>query len=187
MHSKQRRSLSAPFNLACSLPCLNHAAKCIISAVLGLCLVPESPRWLVSVGQSERALAVIRNAAAVNGVNPDTAFRGIKLEEEHVEESGICSLFSRKWRKISFLLALTWAGFAISYYGSVLAITRIFEGDAVEGAGVEASSDTPNFDYKAIFISASVSGSDVFLSLSTDMISFLGFFWRSLTLSVSCV
>jgi len=107
----------------------------------------------VSVGQGERAMAVIRNAAAINGVDADSAFHGMKLKEEQVAEAGLCALFSRKWRRLSFLLALTWMGFAVSYYGSILAVTRIFDADAGEDVG--ANSGTPNFDYKAIFISAS--------------------------------
>ena len=143
------------------------AVPCIISACLGACLVPESPRWLISVGQDDRALAVIRNAAAVNGVDPKIAFhRDVKLKDEHVEsESGFRDLLSRKWRRITLFLWLTWIGYAIGYYGTILTVTRVFDADAIEGA--EAPGGTPNFDYKAIFISASAEILGLFIVIQT--------------------
>ena len=89
------------------------AVPCIISGFLGACLVPESPRWLISVGQEDRALAVLRNAARVNGVDPDIVFHRAKLRDEHVEQSGFQDLLSRKWRKLTLLLWVTWMGYAI--------------------------------------------------------------------------
>jgi len=142
------------------------AVPCIVSGFLGVCLVPESPRWLISVGQNDRALAVIRNAAAVNGVNPDIAFpKDVKLKDEQVENSGFRDLLSRKWRRITLLLWLTWIGYAIGYYGTILTVTRIFDADAVEGA--DAQGGTPNFDYKAIFISASAEILGLFVVIQT--------------------
>ena len=147
-----------------------------ISGFLGACLVPESPRWLISVGRDDQALAVIKNAAAVNGKNLDLTYhRQVKLKDEHVEESGFRDLLSRRWRRITLFLWFTWIGYAIGYYGTVsssflylalsncfsthvppitiyykiLTITRVFDADAVEGADAHG---TPQFDYKAIFI-----------------------------------
>lgn len=48
---------------------------------------------------------------------------------------------------------MTWIGYAIGYYGSILAVTRVFDADAIEGA--QADGGTPEFDYEAILISAS--------------------------------
>mmetsp|Transcript_6521 Transcript_6521/g.14754 ORF Transcript_6521/g.14754 Transcript_6521/m.14754 type:complete len:537 (+) Transcript_6521:201-1811(+) len=133
------------FVILCAMPC-------IISGFLGACLVPESPRWLISVGQDDRALEVIRNAARVNGVDPDIMFhRNVKLAHDEVEEAGFGDLLSRKWRKITLLLWGTWFGYSIGYYGTILTVTRIFDAD-VEGADAQG---VPSFDYKAIFISAS--------------------------------
>lgn len=98
------------------------AVPCIISGLLGACLVPESPRWLMSIGEDDRALAVIQNAARVNGVNPVVTFHtNVKLKDEHVEESGFRDLLSRRWRKITLYLWLTWVG-----YGKRLASTVIY-------------------------------------------------------------
>lgn len=142
------------------------AVPCIISGFLGACLVPESPRWLMSVGQPDKALAVIRNAARVNGLNPDIAFgKDVKLKEEDVEESGFRDLLSSKWRRITLLLWFTWAGYAIGYYGTILTVTRVFDADAVEGA--DEPGGTPNFDYQAIFISASAEIIGLFTVINT--------------------
>lgn len=60
----------------------------IVSFVLGGVLCPESPRWLISVGRDDEALAIIRSAAATNGLDPSDLFKGnVKLKDEHVETS----------------------------------------------------------------------------------------------------
>ena len=95
------------FVILCSLPC-------IVSGILGAFLCPESPRWLISVGRDEDAMAIIRSAAATNGKNPDELFKAdVKLKDEHVDTSNFTDLVSKKWRKISALLWITWIGYAI--------------------------------------------------------------------------
>ena len=66
------------------------------------------------MGRDEDAMAIIREAAATNGKNPDDLFReGVKLKDEHVESTNFNDLLSKKWRKISVLLWITWIGYAI--------------------------------------------------------------------------
>lgn len=173
------------FVIMCSVPC-------IISGFLGLCLVPESPRWLISVGKNEEALEVIRNAARVNGIDPDITFhRNVKLKDEEVKESGFRDLLNRKWRKITLLLWFTWFGYSIGYYGTILSVTRIFDSDLEEGA---EAGGTPTFDYRAIFISASAEVFGLFVTsftvdsfgrIPTQVISYIfgGIFLCSLALS----
>ncbi|KAL7469539.1 hypothetical protein ACHAXS_009790 [Conticribra weissflogii] len=142
------------------------AVPCIISGVLGAYLVPESPRWLISVGRDQEAMEVIRSAITTNGQDPEELFdEKVQLKDEHVESSNFCDLLSRKWRKITLFLWLTWMGYAIGYYGSILAVTRVFDPDAAEDA--EFHEGSPNFDYKAIFISASAEIFGLFIVIQT--------------------
>ncbi len=55
------------FVMLCSLPS-------VVSTALGLWLVPESPRWLVTRGKHETALQILRQAAAKNGMDPHLTF-----------------------------------------------------------------------------------------------------------------
>lgn len=84
-----------------------------------------SPRWLISVGKADKAMAILRRAATVNGIDVDVQFHeGVNLRNEKVEESGFLDLLSQRWRKLTILLWLTWIGYAIGYYGCILLVTR---------------------------------------------------------------
>ena len=148
------------FVLICAIPC-------IASFVMGAYLVPESPRWLLSQGRKEEALQILRDAAAVNKLDPMTVYpSGTELHDEKEESGKFSDLLSPKWKKITLLLWGAWTGFAYCYYGTIIAVTRVFEvsdGDAMDDdLGNGAADDdisTGNagvqFDYQAIFISSS--------------------------------
>mmetsp|Transcript_9700 Transcript_9700/g.16043 ORF Transcript_9700/g.16043 Transcript_9700/m.16043 type:complete len:502 (+) Transcript_9700:86-1591(+) len=134
------------FVVLCAVPCL-------ISGIMGICLVPESPRWLLSMGRQDEAIFILRSAASANGIDPDSLFQNVSLKDEQVESSNFLDLLSRKWRRNTLFLWGTWIGYAIGYYGTILAVTRIFDEDAINDA--QNDNGAPHFNYQAIFVSAS--------------------------------
>lgn len=135
------------FVALCAIPCL-------ASAVIGMYCVPESPRWLVSQGRKTEAKMIIRQAAVRNGLNPDDVIADdTEIRDEEEESSRFLDLLKPKWRNLTFKLWGTWCGFAFGYYGTIIAVTRVFESEGDSGDGDGAG--TVDFDYGAIFISSS--------------------------------
>lgn len=133
------------FVVLCALPC-------IVSTCIGWFLVPESPRWLLTQGRGDEALAVLRKGAAANGLDASVVFpEGIMLEPEEPEASSVKELFTKQWKWITIFLWITWFGFAFLYYGTILATTVIFS-DSNTDLGESGSFE---FDYGAILISGS--------------------------------
>jgi len=131
--------------------CVLCAIPCIVSAMLGTWLVPESPRWLVTVGQEERALEILRQAATTNGLDANKVFpEGTWLQREDHPDATMCDLFSPSWRRITIRLWITWGGTMFLYYGTILAITLVFAND-----NANDKNTLFEFDYQAIFVSCS--------------------------------
>ena len=127
------------------------AVPCIASSVLGLIVVPESPRWLCACGRSNEALVILRTAAKTNGFeDPYAIFPEGTLLTTEEEHSTIRDLLSPQWKWITLRLWGSWMGMAFLYYGAILAITLIFSsGEEKQPNG------TYDFDYAAIFASSS--------------------------------
>ena len=84
------------FVVLCAMPSL-------LSFIISAFLVPESPRWLVTTGQKEKALDILRDAARRNGVNVHVAFPdGIELADEELENSNFSELL-----KVSIIMIHT--------------------------------------------------------------------------------
>ena len=144
------------FVILCAVPCL-------ISTAMGMLLVPESPRWLLTQGRHDEAVAIMRQAAHVNGKPELFAGSNIRItthESHHDAEAGFRELLSDQWRNTSLKLWIVWFGMAFVYYGVIIAVGIIFseyqdlddndnDDNNINGLGAY------DFDYSAIFISAS--------------------------------
>lgn len=158
MQSSENDNSWRYFVILCAIPCL-------LSTVMGMMYVPESPRWLLAQGRHDEALSILRRAAGFNGKNSETIFPvGIRvIDDEDEGDSNCCDLLSPNWRRITLVLWGTWAGFAFVYYGAIMAITLVFaSSEESSGQISSAASDdqvgrsyTYSFDYGAIFVSAS--------------------------------
>lgn len=161
------------FILLCSVPS-------VVSTALGIWLVPESPRWLLTRGKHEQSLRILRRAAAKNGLDPFLAFpQGVKLVDPSVrmrdlnsdgiernaatsteaptpQSDRICSMCANsEWRKISLLMGVQWYGLTFMYYGAIMAVSIVFSN--IQKGDDESNDENKafDFDYWALLISSS--------------------------------
>ena len=69
------------FVTVCALPCF-------VSIIIGWLYVPESVRWLISVGRNEEAVAILRDAARVNRLTAATPLTRSEIDSTTGEHAG---------------------------------------------------------------------------------------------------
>jgi hypothetical protein len=98
--------------VVCWLVCvgMNHLFSLVLAVrvradVASIMYVPESPRWLLTQHQHDKALDVLRKAAKMNGKDPDVLFPlDSVLIQESEESESFCDLFQPAWLKTTLLL-----------------------------------------------------------------------------------
>lgn len=173
-------SLSIPIIASITLPsgswrifvfCSAIPSFCAI--VMGYLYVPESPLWLVEVGRLKEADEIIQSAAMMNGKTGDEASalsvrnRRNQKTTEIVEDVKAYNVTFRgafkkyvvclgklthpSIRNQMMILCGLWTVFGFSYYGLILATTRVFKED--------------EFSYGSILVACSAEILGVFLAL----------------------
>ncbi|XP_068183844.1 synaptic vesicle 2-related protein-like isoform X2 [Antennarius striatus] len=102
--------------------------------------LPESPRFDLLTGNTERAMVTLQRVARENG---KTMPQGKVIAHKQKDRGQIKDLFSPEYRRTTLLLWFIWFAIAFCYYGIVFLTTELFQsGDSCEasqGANLEPS------------------------------------------------
>lgn len=93
-------------------------------------ILPESPRWLLALGQTEEVMKILQQAAVVNNrelpPNIDKQLLSPDVDTGEAESLGVKNLFlTAEMRKKTLLLAIIWFSVYLLYYGLVLNLANI--------------------------------------------------------------
>ncbi|CAF1209342.1 unnamed protein product [Adineta ricciae] len=111
--------------------------------IVAICMyfVPESPRFYVASGHSEKAERILKVIAFTNNRTlPPGKLRDINARDEC---GSVKQLFHSNYKRTSFLLAFMWMTVAMSYYGLILINTSIMTLIKHDPQSI-ASNDTTN-------------------------------------------
>ena len=111
-----------------------QGALSAVIAVTGIVwfFVPESPRWLIVNGQTDKAKALIEKAAVINKVKlspdvflPDSDKEQSNKEIEELPKYGISDMFRGSQVKITLAMFVCWPVITMLYYGLSLSADKI--------------------------------------------------------------
>ena len=119
----------------------------ILTSLLSILYLPESPRWLLLKGRKDEAERVVREAAAVNGFTmpPFSLATDLGDLNSHNNGSYLDFINTAEARRLSGPLFLVWFLLGLSYYSLILFVSKI------NISSSESGSDTCSFDFSAIF------------------------------------
>lgn len=87
--------------------------------------LPESPRYLVAVGEREKGLAELSRMARINKAKLPQGI--LKTETENVEHGSFLVLFNAEYAITTLLVWLSFFTCGFLYYGVVLMTTQVFQ------------------------------------------------------------
>ncbi|XP_063089168.1 solute carrier family 22 member 3 [Cavia porcellus] len=84
-------------------------------------LVPESPRWLITRKEGDKALKILRRIAKCNGKYLSSSYTEITVTDEEVSNPSILDLVrTPQMRKCTLILMFAWFTSAVVYQGLVM-------------------------------------------------------------------
>lgn len=118
--------------------------------------LPESPRYLLSIGQAERAYDVVYQASAENGhllpvsgkLSGGSSGGGVQVQSSALWHGcihglkGFRFMFGSKFRMTSILLLVIWFVNALAYYGVVLLGAAFAQAEDEEEIGSRCNNET---------------------------------------------